>query len=237
MTTTITQQQETISLLTTLITLDINHPATRTILIDAHHAHKLTMSGFAHLLDTYDFFTGLRTGHAEHRRALNILYATNARPNGTLLIRLQADQPPRFDNPQCDWWRGAIPAEYPPITRQWHTPATGTIRYQIRAQPLTTTNGRRRAITDPDKQHHWWTQQATKAGLQLHGQPAIDQPITLTAPSKHNGDPNKRQFALKTLRYTGTATITNPQHHHHAITHGIGRGQPYGAGLLMARAA
>lgn len=232
---TTTTATETVELLTTLITLDINHPATRTILVDAHHSHKLTMSGFAHLLDKYDFFTGIRNGHADHRRALNILYATTGRPDGTLLIRLQSDAPPQFTNPECDWWRDAIPDDYPPVTRRWKTPLTGTINYQIRAQPLTTVNGRRRAITNPDKQLHWWRQQATKAGLHLTTEPIIDQPITLTSESKHNGDKNKNQFHLKTLRYTGTATITDPEKHHHALTTGIGRGQPYGAALLMTQ--
>ncbi|KAA1239608.1 type I-E CRISPR-associated protein Cas6/Cse3/CasE, partial [Mycobacterium simiae] len=66
-----------------------------------------------------------------------------------------------------------------------------------------------------------------------HNQPIIDQPLTLQFPSKHHTDKNKPQFTLKTLRYTGTATITDPHAYRRAITTGIGRGLPYGAGLLL----
>jgi hypothetical protein len=223
-----------LSVLTTIITLDIDHPATRAILVDAHQAHRLTMSGFAHLLDTYDFFTGIAGGHPDHRRALHILYATHGRHiAGTLMIRLQSDVTPQFTNPDCDWWRDAIHPDYPPVTKPWRIPASGDIGYQIRANPITRINGKRRAITNPDKQIQWWTTQAAKAGLHLHGEPIADQPLTLEFPSKHHHDKNKPELTLKTLRYTGTATITNPDAYRTAITHGIGRGLPYGAGLLL----
>lgn len=222
-----------LAVLTTIITLDIDHPATRSLLIDAHYAHRLTMSGFAHLLDKYDFFTGIAGGHPDHRRTLNILYATHGRPDGTLQIRLQSDAPPRLTNTECDWWRNAVHPDHPIITKPWRIPTTGDIAYQIRANPVTTINGKRRAITNPDKQLQWWRDQAAKAGLHLRTEPIIDQPITLQFPSKHHHDKNKPEFTLKTLRYTGTATITDPHGYRHAITHGIGRGLPYGAGLLL----
>ncbi|KAA1248582.1 type I-E CRISPR-associated protein Cas6/Cse3/CasE, partial [Mycobacterium simiae] len=155
----------TLEVLTTIITLDVNHPATRSILIDAHHAHRLTMSGYAHLLERYDFFTGIKNGHPDHRRALNILYATHGRPDGALQIRLQSDVAPRLANPECDWWRHAIHPDHPPVTKPWKIPASGDIAYQIRANPTTTVQGRRRAITHPDKQLHWWVSHAAKAGL------------------------------------------------------------------------
>jgi CRISPR system Cascade subunit CasE len=34
------------------------------------------------------------------------------------------------------------------------------------------------------------------------------------------------------LRYDGTATVIDPDALHDAVIHGIGRGKPYGAGLL-----
>ncbi|WP_102144375.1 type I-E CRISPR-associated protein Cas6/Cse3/CasE [Mycobacterium hubeiense] len=224
---------ESLSVLTTIITLDVEHAATRAILTDAHQAHKLTMSGFAHLLPQYDFFTGIRGGHSDHRRALNILYATHGRPDGTLLIRLQSDAPPCFSNTECDWWRDAIHPDYPPATKHWKIPGDGQIAYQIRATPHVRVNGKLRTLTTIDKQSEWWHKQAANAGLQLHGEPAIDQPITLEFPSKHHSDPNKPQFRLPTLRFTGTATITDPHAYRHRVTRGIGRGLPYGAGMLL----
>lgn len=224
------------SVTTTIITLAMDHPATRAILADVHQAHKLTMSGFAHLLDRYDFFTGITGGHPDHRKALNILYALGGRPNGTAMIRLQSSVPPAFTNPECAWWSDA--AVTTPETVDWNIPSTGTIRYQIRGNPITRINGHRRAITNPDKQVQWWVEQAAKAGLQLHGEPDIDQPLTLSAPSKdRRKDPNKAAFTLKTLRYNGIATITNPVAYQHAITTGVGRGLAYGAGLLMTKTA
>lgn len=224
------------SVTTTIITLAMEHPATRAVLADVHQAHKLTMSGFAHLLDRYDFFTGITGGHPDHRKALNVLFAIGGRNDGTAMIRLQSSAPPAFTNPQCSWWRDA--AVTAPVTRDWKIPHTGTIRYQIRGNPITRINGSRRAITNPDKQVQWWTEQAAKAGLQLHGDPDVDQPLTLAAPSKDTrNDPNKAAFTLKTLRYTGTATIVDTDAYQHAITTGIGRGLAYGAGLLMTTTA
>ncbi|MEB3023396.1 MULTISPECIES: type I-E CRISPR-associated protein Cas6/Cse3/CasE [Mycolicibacter] len=225
---------EELTVLTTMITLDLHHPAARAILTDAHRAHRLTMSGFAHLLDKYDFFTGISGGHPDHRRALNVLFAINGRrTNDTLVIRLQSDAEPRFANSDCDWWRDAIHPDYPPATKPWRIPATGDIAYQIRANPITRVNGKRRAITTPDKQAEWWITQAAKSGLHLHHDPEIDQPLTLEFPSKRHHDKNKPELTVNTLRYTGTATITDPDTYRKAITHGIGRGLPYGAGLLL----
>ncbi len=234
MTHTLATPARDLTVLTTVITLDLNPPAARTILTGAHRVHRLTMSGFAHLLEEYDFFTGISGGHPDHRRALNVLYAINGRhTNDTLIIRLQSDAEPRFTNRDCGWWRDAIHPDYPPTTKPWRIPAAGDIAYQIRANPITRINGKRRAITNPDKQSQWWITQAAKAGLRLHGEPIIDQPVALEFPSKHHQDKNKPQLTVNTLRYTGTATITDPDAYRRAVTHGIGRGLPYGAGLLL----
>ncbi len=229
--TTKTQAPPHLSALTSIITLDVDHPATRAVLIDAHQAHRLTMSGYAHLLDKYDFFTGIAGGHPDHRASLNILYALSSRPNGTVMIRLQSDAPPDFANPACHWWRDAVTTE--PVTRDWTIPADGRIAYQLRGNPITRINGRRRWISDPNKQLQWWHDRAAAAGLKLDPNTLIDQPIDLRTPSKNHHDKNKPEFILKTLRYTGTATITDPDAYRAAIIKGIGRGQAYGAGLLL----
>jgi len=77
--------------------------------------------------------------------------------------------------------------------------------------------------TDAD---HWWLRRATEAGLDLH---------TLTSTTMEPARPRTRE-ALRMrhslLRYDGTAAVTDPHALQGAIIHGIGRGKPYGAGLL-----
>ncbi|MFF2101740.1 type I-E CRISPR-associated protein Cas6/Cse3/CasE [Streptomyces sp. NPDC058202] len=81
------------------------------------------------------------------------------------------------------------------------------------------------ALSGPDADQ-WWIRRATDAGLQLHI-------ITLTtmAPVRPRG---KQATAMRhsLLRYDGTATITDPTALAEAVRSGIGRGKPYGAGLL-----
>jgi CRISPR system Cascade subunit CasE len=229
----------TMQVLTTVLSLDFDHPVTRAAMRDGHLAHRLTMSGFAHLLPQHDFFTGIARGHADHRSSLNILFAASVRPNGTVMLRIQSDRAPDFTHHACDYWRGAIDPSTPPVTRNWTVPATGDVRYQIRANPTVTSNGRRRALNGVRDQIDWWTHQARCAGLELA--PAaltIDDPVTFEFPSKHrtNGA-NASRWVMPTQRYSGAATIADPRAHRDAVIRGIGRGRPYGAGLLLTMAA
>ena len=231
----------TTTLRTTLITLDVEHPVTRAVLLDAHQGHKLTMSPFAHLLESYDFYTGIRGGHREHRKDLNILWASSGRSDGTLMIRLQSDVEPRFTNADCDWWRDAMTEGLAPVTRNWKVPVEGRIDYQIRLMPLTRVRGQRRTISDPGKQLAWWEQRAADAGMQLLGEPRFDQPIELKTPGKVNttkaGEKVLGGFSMATVRVTGSAVITDPDAHAAALREGIGRGASYGVGLLLTRAS
>jgi hypothetical protein len=231
--------RDCIQVLTTVLTLNIEHPATRAVMLDGHLAHRLTMSGFAHILQRHDFFTGIAHGHADHRSSLNVLFAASVRPNGHLLLRIQSDRAPDFTNDACDYWRAAIVLSAPPVTRNWSVPATGDIRYQIRANPTVTSSGRRRALNRVGEQIEWWTRQARGAGLELvPGTLAVDDPMTLEFASKHhaeNADPAR--WVMPTQRYSGIATISDPRAHRDAVVRGIGRGRPYGAGLLLTMPA
>jgi hypothetical protein len=236
---TTTPVTHTMQVLTTVISLDLEHPDTRAAMLDGHVAHRLTMSGFAHLLPKHDFFTGIAHGHADHRRALNVLFAVSARPDGTLMFRIQSDKAPDFTHHACDYWRGAINPASPPVTRRWTIPATGDIRYQIRANPTVASNGRRRAINGVGDQIDWWTGKSRQAGLELRPETlVIDDPVTLEFPSKYrDGDPGGSQWVMPTQRYSGTATIIDPRAHREAVIRGIGRARPYGAGLLLTMRA
>ncbi|MEU2870158.1 type I-E CRISPR-associated protein Cas6/Cse3/CasE [Streptomyces olivoreticuli] len=72
----------------------------------------------------------------------------------------------------------------------------------------------------------WWTRRATDAGLQLTTVlPTPQRPV-----SRHGKETGTVRHCL--IRYDGTATITDPTALTNALLAGIGRGKPYGAGLL-----
>jgi CRISPR system Cascade subunit CasE len=68
----------------------------------------------------------------------------------------------------------------------------------------------------------WWLRRAAEAGLQLHTSMEPARPRRTDAP--------RMRHSL--LRYDGNATVTDPDALREAVLHGIGRGKPYGAGLL-----
>ncbi|WGD39815.1 type I-E CRISPR-associated protein Cas6/Cse3/CasE [Streptomyces cathayae] len=72
----------------------------------------------------------------------------------------------------------------------------------------------------------WWSRRATDAGLHLH----VLTPTHL-APARPR-DQRAAPMRHSLLRYDGTATVTDAEALTQAILNGIGRGKPYGAGLL-----
>ncbi|MFB7337752.1 type I-E CRISPR-associated protein Cas6/Cse3/CasE [Streptomyces adustus] len=72
----------------------------------------------------------------------------------------------------------------------------------------------------------WWLRRAADAGLQVH----VMTPTSLE-PVRPRGTPAP-SMRHSLLRYDGTATVTDPAALTEAILTGIGRGKPYGAGLL-----
>ncbi|MER7875047.1 type I-E CRISPR-associated protein Cas6/Cse3/CasE [Streptomyces solisilvae] len=72
----------------------------------------------------------------------------------------------------------------------------------------------------------WWLRRATDAGLQPHIlTPTAMQPVR----PRGQNTPGMRHSLI---RYDGTATVTDADALRHAVLNGIGRGKPYGAGLL-----
>ncbi|MEU1854304.1 type I-E CRISPR-associated protein Cas6/Cse3/CasE [Streptomyces sp. NPDC019990] len=72
----------------------------------------------------------------------------------------------------------------------------------------------------------WWLRRAAEAGLDLH----ILTPTSMEPARPRGQDASRMRHSL--LRYDGTATVTDPNALQDAVIHGIGRGKPYGAGLL-----
>lgn len=222
-----------------LLVLDAEHPAVRAAIVDAHHMHALVMSGFADRLDDYDFFTGHNTGHADHRASLNIQHATSMRKDGTIRVLTQATVEAQWKNPEADKWRDALLDD--PTPRVYTPILDGRIRYELRANPTRTKNGRKLALSTNTDISNWWFRKAETAGLRLDSAPDTDSPWEMRSPTKtertQNGTPNSGasggEFMVRTHRLTGYATITDPDAHHAALTAGIGPARAYGCGMLL----
>ncbi|MGW0969887.1 type I-E CRISPR-associated protein Cas6/Cse3/CasE [Streptomyces sp. NPDC002516] len=72
----------------------------------------------------------------------------------------------------------------------------------------------------------WWFRRAADAGLQLH----VMTPTSIEPVRARDKQPHAMRHSL--IRYDGTATVTDPTALTEAVLTGIGRGKPYGAGLL-----
>ncbi|MDQ0962031.1 CRISPR system Cascade subunit CasE [Streptomyces sp. B4I13] len=72
----------------------------------------------------------------------------------------------------------------------------------------------------------WWLRRAADAGLNVH----LLTPTNM-APIRPQG-PQAPPMRHSLIRYDGTATVTDPGALAQAVLNGIGRGKPYGAGLL-----
>ncbi|MFE8992784.1 type I-E CRISPR-associated protein Cas6/Cse3/CasE [Streptomyces collinus] len=90
-------------------------------------------------------------------------------------------------------------------------------------QQLPRLTGRTPTTVEAD---HWWLRRAAEAGLHLH----VLTPTSMEPARSRGRDAPRMRPSL--LRYDGTATVTDPDTLTAAMVHGIGRGKPYGAGLL-----
>ncbi|MET8679999.1 type I-E CRISPR-associated protein Cas6/Cse3/CasE [Streptomyces sp. NPDC004647] len=133
-----------------------------------------------------------------------------------------------------------LPADYGQIDVKDLAPMFGAlrkglaVRYRIvlnpvkrERLPLDRKNERGRIIplNGPDADQ-WWNRRAADAGLHLHT--LLPTPISPARPRTKNAPPIRHSL----LRYDGTATVTDPHTLTEAVLTGIGRGKPYGAGLL-----
>ncbi len=107
------------------------------------------------------------------------------------------------------------------------------VRYRITANPSKRarlpleSKGKRGgviALTGPEADQ-WWTRRAEEAGLHLHT--LLPTPLD-PARRRSPGPPLKHHL----VRFDGTATVTDANQLTAAILNGIGKGKPYGAGLL-----
>jgi CRISPR system Cascade subunit CasE len=203
----------------TRIRLNPNSPAVRRDLADAVDLHKTLMRLLPDDLGP----------HA--RQQAGLLFRLDHDPEPTLLI--QTAQPPDLTR---------LPDTYGTAETRDLTPmlnaltAGQLVRYRITANATT-------RIPDPEHHHvgalkrgkvtplhgeqalAWWHRRATHAGLALHTADATP----CTFPRRQPGQPGPRHALT---RFDGTAAITDPGSLTRALTTGIGKGKPYGAGLL-----
>lgn len=107
------------------------------------------------------------------------------------------------------------------------------VRYRITACAIkrisrTPKEGRQPGQVIPltgDDAENWWQQRAHTAGLAIH---STSTHLLDAARGKRDTDP----ITISRHLFEGTATITDPDALREAITGGIGRGKPYGCGLL-----
>ncbi|SDP62717.1 CRISPR system Cascade subunit CasE [Streptomyces sp. cf386] len=162
----------------------------------------------------------------------------------TLLI--QSHQPPDLTRLPQDYGSAETRALHPMF--QALDPGRA-VRYRITAnasavrraldnhQPVDNKNGRKVIALYGDDALAWWQRRAHQAGLALTTTDTTParfrrprkRPNTATEPGETNPAPGA-QHAL--TRFDGLATITEPDRLRHALLTGIGRGKPYGAGLL-----
>ncbi|MFE0332445.1 type I-E CRISPR-associated protein Cas6/Cse3/CasE [Streptomyces sp. NPDC058960] len=162
----------------------------------------------------------------------------------TLLV--QSHQPP--DLTRLPHHYGS--AETRPLHPMFQALAPGrAVRYRIVAnasavrrvlddhQPVDNKHGRKVIALYGDDALAWWQRRAHQAGLALttvDSTPARFRSARRRPhPTTEAGEADQAPDPLHALtRFEGLATITDPDQLRHAVLAGIGRGKPYGAGLL-----
>ena len=113
-----------------------------------------------------------------------------------------------------------------------------TLRYRIDANPIKApraADSRERGRRVPllgEEAVAWWERKAAAAGLLA--QLILDTPQQpLLADRGTDGDDKpQRRARLGMVRFEGVATVTDPDALRTSLTHGIGQGRAFGAGLL-----
>lgn len=207
----------------TLIQLNPSHPQVRRDLRDRQALHRTVMR--------------LAPDHLgpSPRALAGLLYRLETNQEQPSLL-VQTTQPPLLDR---------LPNRYGTthtrsLTRLLDNLHTGQrVRYRITANPCKRLSTRNRTVQPGegsarpggihalhgDDALNWWHRRSHTAGLEV--EEATWQP----GPSHHppTTGPRPRHWLLQ---FDGTAHITDKDALTHALAHGIGKGKPYGAGLL-----
>ncbi|MFJ9446386.1 type I-E CRISPR-associated protein Cas6/Cse3/CasE [Kitasatospora sp. NPDC101235] len=171
-----------------------------------------------------------------HTTQTRLLYRLEAHPDAPLLL-VQTPQPPDPARLPAGY---AASIETRPLGEllDWIAPGRA-LRYRIDANPSHHENPPDHPAGAPRPHNYtprhasnaeealaWWHRQAERAGLTL----------TTTLDTRQDAVFASRKGAadlrLPTVRFEGTATVTDPDALRTAITRGIGQGKAFGLGLL-----
>jgi CRISPR system Cascade subunit CasD len=203
-------------------------------------------------LDHRDSLDDLKDVTQMHRRLMSMFpdgLGTCARRQVGLLFRVETSGDTRRILAQSSIQPdlGRLPRQYGyaeamPLDGFLESLADGMkARYRITANPAKQLP---RGHNDPDRgrpgqrialhgtsAETWWQQRARNAGLTLHTAIMIPQRDLVGKPESRGGKPGSH-IRHAAAQYDGTATIHNVHATRDAIRYGIGRGKPYGCGLL-----
>ena len=203
----------------TRIQLNPRHPAVRKDLADTVGLHKTVMR-----------LAPQNLGERARERA-GVLFRLDEDENGAVLLIQTGDQPDLQQLPlgygQTDT-RDLSPM-FKALTAGMH------VRYRIAANAAKRLRppaeqeaaGRSHGKVVPlhgEEAAAWWRRRSAEAGLDVHNVLATD-----LRPARARSGAGPRH---ELTRFDGTATITDPEALTAAIVTGIGKGKPYGAGLL-----
>ncbi|MFC8851502.1 type I-E CRISPR-associated protein Cas6/Cse3/CasE [Streptomyces sp. NPDC057144] len=216
----------------TRIRLNRRSPAARRDLADAVSLHKSVM-----LLAPDDL------GENPRQQAGLLFRLEDATDDTPPTLLVQSHQPPDLTR---------LPHHYGTVeTRPLHpmfqalTPGRA-VRYRITANasaarrvlddhhPVDNKHGRKIVALYGDDALAWWQRRAHQAGLTLASTDIT--PARFPRACRRADKPGEQAHSPGPMhaltRFDGLATITDPDQLSHALLTGIGRGKPYGAGLL-----
>ncbi|MFI5756845.1 type I-E CRISPR-associated protein Cas6/Cse3/CasE [Streptomyces sp. NPDC051569] len=205
--------------LLTRIQLNPRHPSVVKDLADAVGLHRTIMRLAPHDL-----------GDRARERA-GVLFRLDENEDGATLL-VQTRIPPRLGELPNGYGR----ADSRDLAPMFKALAVGTqVRYRIAANA----SKRLRPSAEQEEKGHtrgnvvplhgeeataWWSRRSAESGLDVHTVLA-----TSLRPAQVRKGPGPRHALT---RFDGTATVTDPEALAHAVVTGIGKGKPYGAGLL-----
>lgn len=218
------------------LTLDRSHAAR-----DIGALHKLVMSGYQHALD----------GHYDDARSRldNLFLAQRPAPSFQ-----QGQYPPVARdaskvlvqaNTAGEWDPSSGVTASAPITVDVSLGEGDIVEVQTLVNPThslppeprgngTFKRGKRVVMTNANDIANWFVRTMGERGLTLEPhQVVVGDPERLRGVRNKAGKQSPLTFDVRLLR--GTGTVTDAQAFIQALTDGIGRGRPYGAGLIRHR--